>query len=90
MDEILLYFPGLEDVVKELVNNNIPFDTEGGFSMMNENGQVAMEAAIKIEGKDIVIDDFTDRQEAYDYFVEHGYQVYTPETFNIVELKKQV
>ena len=55
---------------------------------MDENGQVAMEAAIKIEGKDIVIDDFSDRPEAYDYFVAHGYQVYTPETFNIVELKK--
>lgn len=90
LDEILLYFPGLEDIVKELVNNNIPFDTDGGFSIMDEDGQVAMEAAIKIEGKDIVIDDFTDRQEAYDYFVEHGYQIYTPETFNIVELKKQV
>lgn len=88
LDEVLLYFPGLENIVMELVNNKIPFDTDGGFSVMDENGQVAMEAAIKIEGKDIVIDDFSDRPEAYDYFVAHGYQVYTPETFNIVELKK--
>ena len=88
LDEVLLYFPGLENIVTELVNNKIPFDTDGGFSVMAEKGQVAMEAAIKIEGKDIVIDDFSDRPEAYDYFVAHGYQVYTPETFNIVELKK--
>lgn len=90
LDEILLYFPGLENIVTELVNNHIPFDTDGGFSVMDDNGQVTVEAAIKIDGKDIVIDDFAGRQEAFDYFKSHGYQVYTPETFNITELKKQL
>lgn len=90
LDEILLYFPGLEDIVTQLVNDHIPFDTDGGFSVMDDNGQVAMEAAIKIDGKNIVIDDFNGRQDAYDYLTSHGYQVYTPETFNITELKKQL
>lgn len=33
LDEILLYFPGLEDLVTALVTHHISFDTEGGFEL---------------------------------------------------------
>lgn len=86
LEEVLLYFPGLEDIVKALVQNHIPFDTEGGFEL-KEDDIIIAEAAIKIDGKLIVIDDFSDRQEQIEIFESHGYKVYTTESFNIDEIK---
>ena len=86
LEEVQLYFPGLEDIVKALVQNHIPFDTEGGFEL-KEDDIIIAEAAIKIDGKLIVIDDFSDRQEQIEIFESHGYKVYTTESFNIDEIK---
>ncbi len=85
LDEILTYFPGLEDIVTALVQNNVPFDTEGGYELKEEDIIVA-EAAIKIDGKDIVIDDFSGREDQIAIFENRGYKVYTKETFNIDEI----
>ncbi len=86
LDDILPYFPGLEDVVSTLFNNNVPFTTEGSYSLM-ENGKIVAEAAIKIEGKDIVIDNFEERADAVAKFKAHGFTVLTPETFDINKVK---
>lgn len=87
LDEILLYFPGLEHIVAALVQNHIAFDTEGGYELREDNVIVA-EAAIKIEGKPIVIDDFAGREEEKEKFEAKGFKVYTKETFNINEIKE--
>ena len=79
LEEVLMYFPGLEDVVTTLVQNHIPFDTEGGFEL-KENDIIIAEAAIKIDGKDIVIDDFTDREDQIELFENHGFKVFAIET----------
>lgn len=84
LDNILDSFPGLETIVTELVANKIPFDTDGGFDL-EEDGVIVASAAIKIEGKNIVIDDFDDQ--AVSVFEAHGYKALTPETFDINELK---
>ncbi|MCR5314385.1 MAG: DEAD/DEAH box helicase [Bacteroidaceae bacterium] len=86
LDEVLLYFPGLEQIVTSLVQNHIPFDTEGGFEL-KEDDIIIAEAAIKIDGKNIVIDDFTGRDDEVELFENKGFKVYTIESFNINEIK---
>ena len=86
ISEILDYFPGLEDVVIELVNNRIPFDTDGGFQLTDEDGIIIAEAAIKLDNRNIVIDDFSDRQEDAAKFERHGYKVIDANNFNITEI----
>lgn len=86
LDEILLYFPGLEDVVTELVENKIGFDAEGGYEL-RVDGIIVAEAAIKIDGKDIIIDDFSGREDMIAKFECNGFKVLTPETFNINDVK---
>ena len=84
IEEIIILFPGLEDIVEQLVQNEIPFNTEGGFELI-ENDMIIAEAAIKIEGKNIVIDNFD--EETIKLFAERGYQTISPETFNIDNIK---
>jgi len=84
LDEILEYFPGLEEIVKQLVVNHVPFDTDGGFQL-KEDDIIVAEAAIKIDNKNIVIDDFDDETAAR--FRSAGYDVFTPETFDIDKIK---
>ncbi len=86
LDEILIYFPGLEDIVTSLVNNQIAFDTEGGYELKDSDIIIA-EAAIKINDKNIVIDDFEGHEGDIVIFEQHGYKVYTPDNYNINELK---
>lgn len=86
LDEVLLYFPGLEDIVTALVQNHILFDTEGGYEL-REDDIIVAEAAIKIDGKDIVIDDFSGREEQIEIFENKGFKVYTVETFDINAIK---
>jgi hypothetical protein len=82
LDEILLYFPGLEDLVTTLVSNHISFDTEGGFELKDGDIIIA-EAAIKIDDKNIVIDDFEGHEGDITIFEQHGFKVMTPDNFNI-------
>lgn len=87
LDEILLYFPGLEDVVTQLVENGVAFDTDGGFELTDSDGIVIAEAAIKIEGKNIVIDDFAGRADVAKVFRDNGYVVIDKSDFNINDIK---
>ena len=77
-------FPGLEEVVKQLIQNKIAFNIDGGFELI-ENEIIVAEAAIKINGKNIVIDDFD--EETANIFKERGYQVFNSNTFNISTIK---
>ena len=86
LTEILELFPGLEDIVTDLVNNGVKFDTDGGYELRKDDIIIA-EAAIKIDDKNIVIDDFEGREDEMTLFIDHGFTVYTPETFNINEIK---
>ncbi len=83
-DEILILFPGLEEVVKQLIQNKIGFNTDGGFELI-ENEIIVAEAAIKINGKNIVIDNFD--EETATIFKDRGYQVFNSNTFNISTIK---
>jgi len=85
LDEILIYFPGLEDIVTALVNNHIPFEEDGGYDL-KEDGVIIASAAIKIKNENIVIDEFDD--ETKSIFESHGFKAYTPATFNISEFKR--
>lgn len=82
LDEILMYFPGLEDIVTQLVTNGIKFNVEGGYELMGDDGVLA-EAAIKLDGRDIVIDDFSDRPDDRQKFESKGFQVIDVSNFNI-------
>jgi DEAD/DEAH box helicase domain-containing protein len=86
LDEILDYFPGLEEVVTALVQNHVPFNPDGGFQLTDEDGIIVAEAAIKIEGQDTVIDDFAGRDEDRAKFEAHGYRVVDVNAFNINDI----
>ena len=83
VDEVILFFPGLESIVTQLVEHNIPFDVEGGYELKDEDGIIIAEAAIKLDGKNVVIDDFSGRPEDTERFRQMGFVVVSPQDFNI-------
>ena len=86
MDHLVLYFAWVVCLVTALVTHHISFDTEGGFEL-KEGDIIIAEAAIKIDDKDIVIDDFEGHEGDMTIFEQHGFKVVTPENFNINDYK---
>ena len=85
LEDTLMYFPGLEDIVTSLIQHAVNFDIEGGFELF-ENDIIVAEAAIKLGDKNIVIDDFSGKEDMIEIFTNHGYQVITSDDFNINEI----
>lgn len=83
IDEITPFFPGLETQVEQLIRHNIPFNVEGGYELKDEDGIIIAEAAIKLDGKNVVIDDFSGRADAAESFRQKGFVVISAQDFNI-------
>lgn len=84
-DEIMMFFPGLEDIVKQLLDNGIDFDHDGGFCLEDEDGVMLAEADLGFADKKIVINPIdTDSRNA---FIGAGYTIVSPEDFNIELVK---
>ena len=79
-DDILLYFDErVHDVVEYLINNQIPFNREGGFSLKDENGIIIAEAELGIEPEKIVFYPFG--QESERAFTDAGFTVMIPSEY---------
>lgn len=79
-DGILIYFDeNLHSVVRYLLNNNIPFDHEGGFTLFDEAGNIIAEAELGIESEKIVFSPFNSQSEIA--FKSNGYTICSVEEY---------
>ena len=84
-DEIKELYPGMEDIVDMLIDNNIPFSYDGIFELTDENNDVIASAAMIIDNPKIAIDPSSDENKAI--FEQKGYKVITQEEFNVELIK---
>lgn len=84
-DEVLMYYPGLETIVTQLLDNGIYFNQDGGFSLEDADGVMIAEADLGFLDKKIVINPLDEiSREA---FVNAGYTIVSPDEFNIDMVK---
>ena len=84
-EEIKELYPGMEDIVDILLDNNIPFSHDGVFELTDEDNAVIASAAMIIDCPKIAIDPFEDNDKAV--FEAHGYKTISQNEFS-VELVK--
>lgn len=87
-DEIKELYPGLEDIVDLLIDNDVPFSHEGVFELTNEDNEVIASASMIIDEPKIAIDPFSDHDQAV--FEKYGYKVIKQEEFNIELINKSI
>ncbi len=80
-NEVVQYYPGLENIVKQLVEHHVKFNPEGGFSIFDDEGVLIAEADLGFEESKIVINPFSDDDR--DAFIKNGYKVIDPSEFDI-------
>lgn len=74
----------LHDIIKQLIDNNIEFEKEGGFFI--KTNEVFAEAMLGFNEPKIVILPISEEDELI--FKREGYQIISPEMFNITMIKK--
>jgi DEAD/DEAH box helicase domain-containing protein len=84
-DEIKELYPGMEDIVDILIDNNIPFSYDGVFELTDENNDVIASSAMIIDNPKIAIDPFGEADKAT--FEQKGYRVIKQEEFNVELIK---
>ena len=84
-DEIKFMYPGLENIVDLLLDNNIPFNHYGEVDLLNNDGVVLASAGMLLKAQHIAIDpvDFESEQ----IFVQSGYKIVSSKDFEIEILK---
>ena len=80
-DEIKELYPGMEDIVDILLDNNIPFSHDGVFELTDEDNAVIASAAMIIDNPKIAIDPFDDNDKAV--FAGKGYKTISQEEFSV-------
>ena len=84
-EEVKELYPGMEDIVDILLDNNIPFSYDGVFELTDENNDVIASAAMIIDNPKIAIDPFSDEDK--NMFEQKGYRVIKQEEFNVEIIK---
>lgn len=81
--EILQYFDErVHDVVRYLIEKEIPFNQDGGYVLCDENGTILAEAELGLETEKIV---FLPLSEEYEkIFISKGYRIVSPEAFPLL------
>ena len=80
-EDIKEFYPGMEDIVDILLDNNIPFSHEGVFELTDENNAVIASAAMIIDNPKIAIDPSDNRDKVV--FEERGYKTISQSEFSI-------
>ena len=78
-------YPGMEEIVDILIDNQVPFSHDGVFELTDEDNAVIASAAMIIDNPKIAIDPFDEKDKLV--FIEKGYKVITQEEFNIEIIK---
>lgn len=84
-DEIKELYPGMEDIVDILLDNNVPFSHDGVFELTDEDNAVIASAAMIIDNPKIAIDPFDDNDKAV--FADKGYKTISQDEFNVELIK---
>ena len=84
-DRIKQLYPGLEDIVDLLLNNNIPIDEEGNVALTDKDDMVIAEARMLIKDYNIAIDPIDNDSKLI--FERTGYKVISSDEFSIELLK---
>lgn len=79
-DEIKMYYPGLENIIDELLDNHVSFSYEGDVDLLNDEGIVIATAGLLLPSKKIAIDPLP---ESIEVFHNQGYTTISSEEFNI-------
>lgn len=87
-DAIKFVYPGLEDIVDMLIDNNIPFSYDGLVELTNDDNEVIASASMIIDHPKIAIDPNTDSDKVV--FEQHGYKVISQKEFNIELINKNI
>jgi DEAD/DEAH box helicase domain-containing protein len=85
-DEIKMYYPGLEDIVDILLDNNIKFGLEGDVDLTDADGIVLASAGMLIRDALVAIDPTDDNSKAI--FESAGYTIIYSDNFNINDIIK--
>lgn len=85
-DEVKMYYPGLENIVDILLDNNIKFGLEGDVDLTDSDGIVLASAGMLIRDSKIAIDPTDDNSAAI--FESAGYTIIYSDKFDINDLKK--
>ncbi len=85
-DDVKSIYPGLENIVDQLIEANIPFDKEGNIDLTDKDGEVVASAAMLFRDKKIAIDPFDEESETE--FKKHGYRIINSSNFDIKMLEE--
>ena len=80
-DEVKMYYPGLEDIVDQLLDHDISFSHEGDVDLTDEEGIVIASAQMILKEQKIAIDPVD--EQSSETFASHGYQVIIGSEFDI-------
>ena len=86
-DEVKMYYPGLEDIVDQLLDNNIEFGLEGDVDLTDADGIVLASAGMLIRKSKIAIDPTDDNSTSI--FESAGYNIVYSDSFNINDIKNK-
>ena len=80
-DEVKMYYPGLEDIVDQLLDHNISFSHEGDVDLTDNDGIVIASAQMILSELKIAIDPVD--EQSSETFISCGYHVIAASDFNI-------
>lgn len=83
-NEVKSYYPGLENIVDQLLDHNIPFNLEGDVDLTDEDGIVIATAEMILHDEKIAINPIDEQSE--ERFINNGYRTISANEFNINNL----
>lgn len=85
-NEIKMFYPGLENLVDELLDNNIEFSLDGDVDLLDPNGIVIASAGMLLDQYKLAINPVDD--DSKKIFERAGYKVISSDEFNVELLKR--
>lgn len=85
-NEIKMFYPGLENLVDELLDNNIEFSLDGDVDLLDPNGIVIASAGMLLDQYKLAINSVDDGSKKI--FERAGYKVISSDEFNVELLKR--
>ena len=80
-DEVKMYYPGLEDIIDQLLDHNISFSHGGDVDLTDDDGIVIASAQMILSELKIAIDPVD--EQSSETFISYGYHVIAASDFNI-------
>ena len=78
-DIFSLYDNSVHHVIEYLQLHSIPFSPDGGYTLLDSDGNVIAEAELGIESEKVVFNPFNSQSEIA--FKNNGYKIYSPEEY---------